>query len=1086
MDLNIPNSPNDQSTQSPPIFNPHEMYTSSNGSDSTVYATGFSDMYQNNNQNYYPSNTMNSQFQNDYNYQQNDTDIPPPIPPHHSVSTRHRKSFENSVGALHERTGAFTNRTPSPLRNAMDDVLHSLDNLELASSSSSPKKLSQHLSSSNNTSPMLHSSVSNHSMFLANISPNPESDNNDSAAKEAARATERLHFRTKSVPNNVFLPSDMNERNAELNADDVPFDPSSFSPKKNSDFGFGGKVDQSPVVDRNGTFKSFSSINASSVSTVRSENTMLTASSSSSASQFSSKVTSPNTQMGSFSDSVYSEVAVDLPSNDSRGSQEPRTVSSLSNTIKLKKSTGFLKKIFHSATQGISNHINQHDISKRSSSRATVSRPKSSIALSRKSTDADSYYNGHSLGPRKSQGSCKSIKSNRSFSGMSIRSSLKKATSRTFKLQGGRTASGSQETISKRNSALAMGRFGLNNEMFGIDFSDKNNEMDDEERRKWIEIGRNVYRTNTITDQERTQRVERQQFNSSTTSSISGAGALEPIEWLKRVKGNETVESDGSVYAINESHSLVAKELQSRNFTNVDNRIFNITSWPYVTPGDLAQGYIMQRYSNQLDQLRAAFNFCSTKIRWESSIGGFGDYDDDDDYQNDPEMGGYEGDPSTGLGIGYYANIMQSRRASPLRIACAFKQMCDVFQIPCQVVSGYLKGVGEIWENHGIPRPNHHWNAVLVNNNEWRIVDASLASPSFPSRHIYTRCDNRLPEFFYFLAQPINMIYTHIPQSIEQQHISPPISHEIAMALPLAGPAAFHFDLDLVNYNTALTKLVGLEVAELVVGFRSDVEVHAEIVAGNFPIGSAGTLNSSNILAQQQTKAALAQVFTEYDKVIGKEQRYYRVKALLPPGQRQGALNIYVGERGTLQTISKNILGLAYSIPVTHTGENPLYNFVIRHPTPYSKQDIYINEPQCRDLVLGHHYRFSILQQLVNNSTTTTIDQQQTSPKKSMELTRLKSNSSSYSNVLLGRTNSSVMGNQHHHYNNNHHNGHLVKMALQTPSGKILKLTRIEVLINGSGTYEGNIKCTEPGTWRGLILSDTGNAWSVFAEWSCS
>lgn len=77
---------------------------------------------------------------------------PPPVPPQHTVSVRRphdisdRKDSGNSFNTLKKRSGSYDNRTPSPLRNAMDDVLNSLDNLELASSAaSSPMKSTQQL-----------------------------------------------------------------------------------------------------------------------------------------------------------------------------------------------------------------------------------------------------------------------------------------------------------------------------------------------------------------------------------------------------------------------------------------------------------------------------------------------------------------------------------------------------------------------------------------------------------------------------------------------------------------------------------------------------------------------------------------------------------------------------------------------------------------------------------------------------------------------------------------------------------------------------------------------------------------------------
>ncbi|KAJ4344944.1 hypothetical protein N0V85_009798 [Neurospora sp. IMI 360204] len=81
------------------------------------------------------------------------------------------------------------------------------------------------------------------------------------------------------------------------------------------------------------------------------------------------------------------------------------------------------------------------------------------------------------------------------------------------------------------------------------------------------------------------------------------------------------------------------------------------------------------------------------------------------------------------------------------------------------------------------------------------------------------------------------------------------------------------------------------------------------------------------------------------------------------------------------------------------------------------------------------------------------------------------------------------------------------KLAIQTPGGKILRLMRKEDrggkggIGFGSraaaqaaaepgeegdgGTWETIIKCSERGTWRGLVLADRTARWCVFAEWVC-
>lgn len=849
---------------------------------------------------------------------------PPPVPPPHSVSMNSlkRDDSKDSFTSLSNRKGIISDRTPSPLRHAMDDVLSSLDNMQLKDPNSlgnSPVKDEPRTPShtgdwDKQSSDILQSvspSIPTHQSIFG--SPNKVSNN-----------------QPKHTPNS--------------HEDEAPFDsnsynsPASATPSRQSSYNVNisrttssNSMNPDPIVSRTDTYKSLSSVNTNTLSIFSKSTTPTDISNSSTSSAESSASMRGETYFkmegvpGLSNSIAYSiEKPVTLPT----ARQHRSPTQSPKRTIKTQKSGGFLKKFF-SAASGYT--------------------PPSQVGSKRR------------LGPQfpsdQSHG--------RASSSLSIRDTIRKVSGKSY---AGRTALSSADLYPSRSGT-----------------GDTLPETD-----RWIEIHRNVHRTNTLTQKERDQRKIRPQ--------VDGIRALEPIDNILRIAGNET--QDGG-YTMNDQRVL---NLSSHNFLVVDNNITNLHSWPFVTPGELARGHIIQKFSDQLDQLRAVFDFCALKLKWEMLVA--------DDMQEEV--------------IGSLARVMQTRRASSFDVAHSFKQMCDALSIRCDVISGYLKGPGEVWHNPGIPRSNHYWNAVVIEG-LWRMVDASLASPSFPTRDIYSKCDKRTPEYFYFLARPCELLFTHVPYNLVDEHIVPSLSHEVSIALPLAGPLAFKYNLELIDFSTSLTRMQDLDVTELTVHVPMEIELFAEVVAGTFPAGSAQLLLDTE---DHKKSPALSQVFWQNDK------RYYRIKAVLPPSHSQGALNLYVGPRGTLKSITNNVLSLAYSMPMIHQGENPALHFVIRHPTPQSSsQDIYINEPQCRDLVHGQSYVFSMRQ---------------------------------------------------HPSTGNTRSARKIKMALQTPGGKIIKLNKTDGMTKQFGVWEGNVKCLDAGTWRGLILSDTGNAWSVYAEWHCS
>jgi transglutaminase/protease-like cytokinesis protein 3 len=124
---------------------------------------------------------------------------------------------------------------------------------------------------------------------------------------------------------------------------------------------------------------------------------------------------------------------------------------------------------------------------------------------------------------------------------------------------------------------------------------------------------------------------------------------------------------------------------------------------------------------------------------------------------------------------------------------------------------------------------------------------------------------------------------------------------------------------------------------------------------------------------------------------------------------------------------------LALTIPLSQFGPNPPFRFLTRHPTPHAQRhDLYICQPQCKELRVNQTYIFSVAQ----------------SP-------------SSLSSSESAKP---------------------TKLAIQTPGGKLIKLSnRVE---NEDGAWEAVIKCGERGSWKGLVLGATSR-WCVFSEWEC-
>jgi transglutaminase/protease-like cytokinesis protein 3 len=216
--------------------------------------------------------------------------------------------------------------------------------------------------------------------------------------------------------------------------------------------------------------------------------------------------------------------------------------------------------------------------------------------------------------------------------------------------------------------------------------------------------------------------------------------------------------------------------------------------------------------------------------------------------------------------------------------------MCAAVGIHAEVVRGFLKSPGEQIDLDNVARPNHWWNAVIVDG-EWRIMDTALANPTHAKRKLYSTAGSTASEGWYFLARPMEICYTHVPLLPEQQHIVPTVAVEILMALPPATPTYFRNRLGMADYCTSSLHLENLEMAQIQLTVPEDVECIAETEVRAYARDTDGDFFENGDVVR---KPALAQV-----EWINAQKRY-TVKALLPGDERQGMLKIYAGKRGLM------------------------------------------------------------------------------------------------------------------------------------------------------------------------------------------
>ncbi|KAE8346016.1 hypothetical protein BDV24DRAFT_124135 [Aspergillus arachidicola] len=571
----------------------------------------------------------------------------------------------------------------------------------------------------------------------------------------------------------------------------------------------------------------------------------------------------------------------------------------------------------------------------------------------------------------------------------------------------------------------------------------------------WVQVRRDVNRASSPSRNERMERVER--------CHMMDYPVIYAVEELY-----ETAEGDESIDGLPISEPT---NFGSVNLSLVDKSARFVNSLPPMTnPMSLAQGYVCRPYKSDVQRLRAIFTWVSEKIAWDEPV------------------------EEVGMDL---RRVLQTKRGSPQEVAFLVKEMCAAVGMHADAIKGYLKSPGELFDLDSLSRANHWWNAVLVDG-EWRIMDCSLASPTNPRRSQFVTNNPSSAESWYFLTRPLEICYTHVPLSHEEQHICPPISPDVLLALPTTCPTYFKMGLQFPDYDTSVVRIEGLEVLQIRLFVPPDVECAAEIEAPAFARDADGDFFESGEVIR---KRALVQP----DWVNG--QKRITVKAILPGDEGQGTLKVYAGKKGLMHSSRDIPHPLALTLPIIHAGENPPYDFVLRHPTPHAQRhDLYIMQPQCARLAVNNTFVFAVRQHPSSLSSSSMSSEAGVSGRISPSVFSRPASALSMVSSSAGGSSVSTVSNEFSASTSAISSGRSAsgrekpaKLAIQSPSGKILRLTRkADHMISSnpnaeSGTdatadgsvWETVIKIGERGTWRGLVLADRVARWCVFCEWEC-
>ncbi|UJR20095.1 hypothetical protein I4U23_023229 [Adineta vaga] len=116
-----------------------------------------------------------------------------------------------------------------------------------------------------------------------------------------------------------------------------------------------------------------------------------------------------------------------------------------------------------------------------------------------------------------------------------------------------------------------------------------------------------------------------------------------------------------------------------------------------------------------------------------------------------------------------------------------FSEFCRLLNIECVNIPGHVK---ENWFRIGdtLQQATHVWNAVKLSGH-WYLLDATWGAGSSNEKKL---------EEFYFLTSPDQLIYTHLPTEDMWQLLSPSLTKQQFLDLPIVKSVYYRLNLKLI------------------------------------------------------------------------------------------------------------------------------------------------------------------------------------------------------------------------------------------------------------------------------------------------
>lgn len=404
-------------------------------------------------------------------------------------------------------------------------------------------------------------------------------------------------------------------------------------------------------------------------------------------------------------------------------------------------------------------------------------------------------------------------------------------------------------------------------------------------------------RTKTVSGPQKARRIERVLREQPDL-------VLKPHEYITNVNSEER---DPNALIRSVSYNL-----DSADLSRVDKFMSKVTHGPYDTPQKFTANTIMRNLKTEIEIARAIYVYLTRRFKLITIR---------DEKLSTKKM--YQSER--------IIEIMQTGRCSSHQLTWLFYLMAETAGLEVEIIAGYLKHPSALTETITDSRKrlviNHSWISIKIDG-EYRFIDVILGNPnSILAIENTDVWDINTIERFYFLTHPLQLLYTHSPRFIEQQHIVPPVDIVAQLSLPPLYPHALMYQIALHKFNLSIFHLKDFETYD----FELEVP-HNYLVQGKFK--------------PYDPEFEQADSFVQY--YHRNDKRIAHIQGIMSKNCPAGFVHI-IGKN----EFSKK-WNLLASIPCFHQGKWKPLEWA-RRPLGLTDVDVYLKEPKMLLLKKGEH-----------------------------------------------------------------------------------------------------------------------------------